>query len=209
MNLGDTMKNFTNKETNFIESLNEPIHDIDLNLVNSIINKMLQNSEYGELISLLNNLYDFAETPLNIVDELIQDNNKKCISVFLENEESLYFLTDEEKNKLKVFLNVQEINILLDKSYDYYYKMLYDQGIRTWNGNTTKKNNNIIEHIFTRYNKLIKFKLKEIKNVGLVVSCVNYSNYNLSREEQVLKSIDYINKFGFNINRDINNKNML
>ena len=143
------------------------------------------------------------------MDILIQDNNKKCISIFLEKEESLYFLTEKEKNKLKEFLNAQEINIILDKSYDYYYKMLYDQGIRTWNSNTIKKDDNIVEHKFTRYNKLIKIKLKEVKNIGVIVSCVIYSNYNLSNEEQILNDIDYINEFGFNIERNINNINII
>ena len=45
--------------------------------------------------------------------------------------------------------------------------------------------------------------------MGVVVSCIMYSNYYLSEEEQILKGIDYINEFGFNIERNINNKNII
>ena len=34
---------------------------------------------------------------------------------------------------------------------------------------------------------------------------INYKNYNLTEKEQILKGIDYINDYGFNINRNIKN----
>lgn len=199
------MKKYTDKEINLINSLNKPINNINKDLVISIINKMLQNSDYYKLICLLNNLYDFSEIPINIVDRLISDDDKACIAEFLENEDVLYFLSEQEKNRLKEFLNVKKINIKLNNTYDYYDRLLYKQGIRNWNSDTFKNSNNEIVHKLTRYNKLINLKLKEVKGVGLVVSCIIYSNYNLSEEEQILKGIDYINEFGFNIERDINN----
>lgn len=203
------MENFTNEETNLINSLNKPINYIDMTLVDSIINKILKNNDYYKLLNFFNNLYDFAKIPENVVDKLISENNKECIAEFLENEASLYFFNAEEKNKLKTFLNVLEINVRLDKSYDYYYKMLYDQGVRVWHCDIINTDDNIIEHEFTRYNKLIRLKLKEIKSIGVIVSCIIYSNYKLSEEEQILKGIDYINRFGFNIEKNINNKNII
>lgn len=203
------MENFTNEETNLINSLNKPINYIDMTLVDSIINKILKNNDYYKLLNFFNNLYDFAKIPENVVDKLISENNKECIAEFLENESSLYFFNAEEKNKLKTFLNVLEINVRLDKSYDYYYKMLYDQGVRVWHCDIINTDDNIIEHEFTRYNKLIRLKLKEIKSIGVIVSCIIYSNYKLSEEEQILKGIDYINRFGFNIEKNINNKNII
>ena len=202
------MEKYTKEEINLINSLDKSI-DVDMTLVDSIVNKMIKNSEYYKLLCFLNNLYDFAEIPKNIVDKLIIENNKKCIAVFLENEDALYFLSRKEKNKLKNFINVREINIKLDNTYEYYYNFLYKQGIRNWHSHTNENNDNIIEHTFTRYNKLINLKLKEVKNIGVVVSCIIYSNYYLSKEEQLLKGIDYINEFGFNIERNINNKNII
>ena len=199
------MKTYTDEEINLINSLCKPINEIDMNLINNIIDKMLLNGDYEELINFLNSLYDFAEIPNNIVDKLISENNKKCISIFLENEDILYFLTDEEKNRLKTFLNACEINVKLRETYDYYYKLLFKQGVRIWNCDSKIINDKIIEHKCTRYNKLINIKLKEVKDIGVIVSCIIYTNYNLSEEEQLLKEIDYINEFGFNIDRDINN----
>ena len=197
------MNKYTADELNLVNSLNEPIKNIDINLVNSIIDKMIFNGNYEELIAFLNNLYDFANVTINIVDKLISNDNKECISFFLDNEDILYFLVDEEKNKLKAFLDVHEINIKLNESYDYYYKLLYKQGIRIWDSHTRRINDNIIEHKCTKYNKLIKLKLKEIKNVGVIASCIIYANYKLSEEEQILKGIDYLNEYGLNIDRDV------
>ena len=84
--------------------------------------------------------------------------------------------------QLKIYLGVSEVNIKLDKPYDYYYKLLFNQGVRLFK--TVEMNDNEKEYIFTRYNKEFKIKLKEIKNVGLVVSYVDYHNYNLTKEEQ-------------------------
>jgi hypothetical protein len=199
------MNKYTNEEIDLINSLNKPIDNLDMSLVNSIVDKMLRNNDFEKLINFLNSLYDFAKIPKSIVDILIQTDNKECISVFLENESVLYFLTTEEINSLKNYINVPEVNIKLTESYDYYYKLLYKQGIRSWHNNINKSNGNIIVHTFTQYNQLIKLKLKEVKNLGIVASCTIYSNYNLSEEEQILNGIDYLNKFGFNIKRDINN----
>ena len=204
------MEKYTYKETSLINSLNKPIDNIDMILVNSIVNKMIKNGEYNGLLNFLNNLYDYAKLPKNIVDKLILENNKDCIAEFLDNEEILYFLNLEEKNKLKKYLNACEVNIKLDNTFDYYYKKLYKQGIRIWRNNTIKNNNKIIiEHLFTQYNKIIKLKLIEVKDIGVIASCVIYSNYYLPKEEQIFKGIDYINEFEFNIDKDINNKNIL
>ena len=200
---------YTEEEKNLINSLNRPIDNINENLVKSIVDKLLENKDFEELIYFFNSLNDFAEIPNNIVDKLILENNKECIAKFLENEDSLYFLNENDISRLKNFLNVREINIKLEKTYDYYYKFLYNQGVRNWKSNTIKTNNDIIEHKLTRYNKLIKFKLKEVKNIGVVVACTIYSNYYLTEEEQILKGIDYINEFGFAIERNINNKNII
>lgn len=200
---------YTEEEKNLINSLNRPIDNINENLVKSIVDKLLDNKDFEELIYFFNSLNDFAEIPNNIVDKLILENNKECIAKFLENEDSLYFLNENDISRLKNFLNVREINIKLEKTYDYYYKFLYNQGVRNWKSNTIKTNNDIIEHKLTRYNKLIKFKLKEVKNIGVVVACTIYSNYYLTEEEQILKGIDYINEFGFAIERNINNKNII
>ena len=203
------MKAYTEEEKNLIKSLNRPIDNINETLVSSIVGKLLDNKDFEELIHYFNSLYDFAEVPKNIVDKLILENNKECIAQFLENEDSLYFLNKSEINRLKNFLNVREINIRLEKDYDYYYKFLYNQGIRNWQSDTIKINDDTIEHVLTRYNKLIRLKLKEVKNIGVVVACTIYSNYYLSEEEQILKGIDYINEFGFNIERNINKKNLI
>ena len=203
------MKDYTEEEKNLIKSLNRPIDNINETLVSSIVDKLLDNKDFEELIHYFNSLYDFAEVPKNIVDKLILENNKECIAEFLENEDSLYFLNKSEINRLKNFLNVPEINIRLEKDYDYYYNFLYNQGIRNWQSDTIKINDDTIEHVLTRYDKLIRLKLKEVKNIGVVVACTIYSNYYLSEEEQILKGIDYINEFGFNIERNINNKNII
>lgn len=198
------MKKYTDEETNLINSLNKPINNIDMTLVESVVNKLLLNKDCVELIYFLNALYDFAEIPKDMVDKLIVENNKECISIFLENEDILYFLTNAETNKLKSFLNVNEVNIKLRGSYDYYYNLLFKKGVRHLK--LIKINDEILEHTFTKYNKLIGIKLKEIKDIGLVVSCINYRNYNMSEEEQILKAIDYINDYDFNIVRDVNNE---
>lgn len=199
------MKKYTEEEITIIKSLHKTTKNINIDLVNNIINKMLLNNDYEELIIFLNNLHDFTEPPIDIVEKLISNNNKKCISIFLENEESLYFLTNEEINKLKSFLNVHEINIKLKKTYDYYYKLLYEQDVRIMTADAKKINDHIIEHKCRKYNKLIKLKLKEVKDIGVIVSCIIYTNYNLSEEEQLFKCIDYINEYNFNIDRDTNN----
>ena len=203
------MKNYTEDEKKLINSLNRPIENIDKSLINSIVDKMLYNNNYEGLLNFLNTLNDFADVPNDIVDKLLKTNNKECVAEFLDNENFLYFLNLEEKNKLKSFLNVHEINIKLENTYDYYYKMLYKQGIRNWHNDILKINDDITEHILTRYNKSLKLKLKEVKKIGVVVSCIVYSNYYLSEEEQILSGIDYINEFGFNIERNINNKNII
>lgn len=197
------MEKYTEGEMQLINSLNKPVNDVDMNLVDSIIDKMLLNEEYDNLLSFLNALNDFSNTSKNIVDKLITENNKECISIFLENESSLYFLNKEEIMQLKIYLGVSEVNIKLDKPYDYYYKLLFNQGVRLFK--TIEMNDNEKEYIFTRYNKEFKIKLKEIKNVGLVVSYVDYHNYNLTKEEQINNAIDYINEYGFAIENDIKN----
>lgn len=197
------MEKYTEGEMQLINSLNKPVNDVDMNLVDSIIDKMLLNEEYDNLLSFLNALNDFSSTSKNIVDKLITENNKECISIFLENESSLYFLNKEEIMQLKIYLGVSEVNIKLDKPYDYYYELLFNQGVRLFK--TVEMNDNEKEYIFTRYNKEFKIKLKEIKNVGLVVSYVDYHNYNLTKEEQINNAIDYINEYGFAIENDIKN----
>lgn len=197
------MEKYTEGEMELINSLNKPVNDVDMNLVDSVIDKMLLNEEYDNLLSFLNALNDFSNTSKNIVDKLITENNKKCISIFLENESSLYFLNKEKIMQLKIYLGVSEVNIKLDKPYDYYYKLLFNQGVRLFK--TVEMNDNEKEYIFTRYNKEFKVKLKEIKNVGLVVSYVDYHNYNLTKEEQINNAIDYINEYGFAIENDIKN----
>lgn len=197
------MEKYTEGEMQLINSLNKPVNDVDMNLVDSIIDKMLLNEEYDNLLSFLNALNDFSNTSKNIVDKLITENNKECISIFLENESSLYFLNKEEIMQLKIYLGVSEVNIKLDKPYDYYYELLFNQGVRLFK--TVEMNDNEKEYIFTRYNKEFKIKLKEIKNVGLVVSYVDYHNYNLTKEEQINNAIDYINEYGFAIENDIKN----
>lgn len=201
------MKKYTDKELDFINSFNKPIDNIDMNLVNSILNKMLLNGYYEDLINFLNDLYDFAEIPNDIVDKLISEDNKKCVSVFLENENQLYFLNDGEKDKLKAFLDVREVNVKLSESYDYYYKLLFEQKVRNWK--SVKIDDNVTEYTYIRYNKPINLKLREGKDIGVIVSCVLYANYDLSKEEQVLKEIDYLNEYGFNIERNINNDAIL
>ena len=195
------MKSYTQKEKNLINSLYRPIDDVDESLIESIVDKMLYSNDYEELIHFLNTLYDFANVPNNIVDKLINENNKECIRVFLENEDNLYFLSEYEKNKLKKFLNVYEVNIKLKEPYDYYYDLLFKQGFRSFK--SIKINDKITEHLFTRYNKSTNIKLKEIQDIGVVVSYINYKYYNMSQEEQILDEIDYINKFGFNIDKNL------
>ena len=201
------MKNYTEEEKNLIKSLHEPIDDINEALVSSIVDKLLDNKDFEELIHFLNSLYDFAKVPENIVDRLISDNNKECIAIFLENEDFLYFLSDDEKNKLKEFLNVYEVNIKLEKTYDLYYELLFKQGFRHFK--SIKTSNKITEHLFTRYNILTKIKLKEITGIGIVVSYIDYKDYNLTENERVLKTIDYINGYGFNIDRKLNNDDII
>lgn len=50
------MEKFTDKEIGFNNRLNEPINNVDRNLINSIINKMLLNGDYEELVNVFNNL---------------------------------------------------------------------------------------------------------------------------------------------------------
>lgn len=197
------MEKYTEGEMQLINSLNKPVNDVDMNLVDSIIDKMLLNEEYDNLLSFLNALNDFSNTSKKIVDKLITENNKECISIFLENESSLYFLNKEEIMQLKIYLGVSEVNIKLEKPYDYYYELLFNQGVRLFKA--VEINDNEKEYIFTRHNKEFKIKLKEIRNVGLVVSYVDYHNYNLTKEEQINNAIDYINEYGFAIENDIKN----
>lgn len=201
------MKKFTEEEKNLIQFFNKPNYAIDETLISSIIDKMLNNKEFEELIHFLNSLHDFTKVSNDIVDKLINDNNKECVSIFLENEDTLYFLNDCEKDKLKNFLNVYEVNIKLKDTYEYYYNLLFKHGFRHFK--TTEINNKITEHLFTRYNKAIRIKLKEIDDIGVVVSYINYKYYNLSKEEQLLSVIDYINEFGFGIDRNLNNDNII
>ena len=201
------MEKYTNEERSLIDNLNKPTNNINMTLVESIVNKLLLNKECMELIHFLNNLYDLAEMPNDIVAKLIKENNKECVSIFLENENILFFLTNVEINKLKSFLNAHEVNIKLKESYDYYYNLLFKQDVRHLK--STKINDEILEHTFTKYNEQIGIKLKEIKDVGLVVSFTNYRNYNMSEEEQILKSIDYINSYNFNINREVDNETII
>ena len=201
------MKDFTEEENNLIDSLCEPIDNIDQTLVNSIVNKLLDNKNYEELMNFLDSLNDFAEVPENIVDKLITENNKECISVFLENEYKLYFFNNEEKNRLKEFLNAYEVNIKLKEPYDFYYKLLFEQGFRHYKA--IKISDNITEHIFTRYNEFTKIRLKEITDIGVVVSYIDYTNYNLTEKEQLLKAIDYINEYGFNIDKNLNTNDVV
>ena len=105
------MEKYTEGEMQLINSLNKPVNDVDMNLVDSIIDKMLLNEEYDNLLNFLNALNDFSNTSKNIVDKLITENNKECISIFLENESSLYFLNKEEIMQLKIYLGVSEVNI--------------------------------------------------------------------------------------------------
>lgn len=194
------MQKFTKRELDFINSLNCPVVHIDNELINSIINKIILNKDYDYLIYLLNALYDFAEIPQDIVNNLISNNDKKGISIFLDNEKELYFLSKKEVDKLKEFLNVKEAYFKLDKSYDYYYNILFKEGLRQQK--PIKINNDIIEYTYYRYNKPIGIKIFDIKDIGLIVSYVNYLNYNLTIEEQIIKVIDYLNEFGFNITKD-------
>lgn len=191
------MKDYTDEENNLINYLHEPIDNIDETLVSSIIDKLFDNKDFEKLIHFFNSLYDFAKVPENIVDKLINKNNKECIAIFLENENILYFLNNDEKNKLKEFLNVYEVNIKLEESYDFYYKLLFKQGFRYFK--SIKISDKITEHLFTRYNILTRIKLKEITGIGIVVSYIDYKNYNLTANEQLLKAIDYINEYGFNL----------
>ena len=197
------MKRNNNEEMD--NSLETFAENLNLDMINEVIDKIIFSNNYEELFDFLNYLYDFANIPDDIVDRLINDDKKECVSYFLENEEFLYFLNDKDINKLKKYLDVYEINVKLDKDYDYYYDLLLNQTVLPWK---TKKKNKVIEYTFTRYNKLINIKLKKINKI-LVVSCVIYSNYDLSKEEQLLKEIDYINEYGFNIERNVNNKDII
>ena len=201
------MKKYTEEEKNLIDSLNKPIDNVDESLVNSIVDKMLCNGDHEKLIYFLNVVHDFANVPNNLVDRLINNDNKECISAFLENEETLYFLSEDEKNKFKKFLNIHEINIKLRDPYDYYYNLLFKQGFRSFK--SIKINDKITEHLFTRYNKPTKIKLKEIDDIGVVVSYINYKYYNRSQEEQITDAIDYINKFGFDIAEKLNSNDII
>ena len=200
------MEKYTEEERILI-SLNRPIENVDESLINSVVDKMLYNNDYENLIYFLNTMYDFAKIPNNLIENLIKDNNKECISIFLENDGILYFLSENEKDKLKKVLDVHEVNIKLEKSYDYYYDLLFKQGFRPYK--SIKINDKITEHLFTRYNKLTKIKLKEIDGIGVVGSYINYKYYNLSKTEQILNAIDYINKYGFNIERNINDVSII
>lgn len=193
------MKNITTEELKIINSLNKPIDNIDMSLVNSIINKLLDSKNYIELINFLNNLHDFSTIPSNILDILL-NSDKECIASLLENEDILYFLTEEEKDRLKNKLSVSEANIKLNESYDCYYDLLFKQGIRP--RDEKKISDNIVEHTFTRANQIIGIKLKEVKDIGVVVSYIDYKLYNLPKDKQLLKEIDYINEFGFDVNKD-------
>ena len=201
------MKKYTEEEKKLINSLNRPIDNVDETLVSSIVDKLLDNKDFEKLIHFFNYLHDFAKVPRNIVDKLINENNKECISIFLENEDILYFLSTDEKNELKEILNAYEVNIKLKESYDYYYKLLFKQGFRLFK--SIKNNDTITEHQFTRNNKLTRIKLKEISSIGIVVSYIDYKNYNLTENEQLLKAIDYVNEYGFNIDRKLNNDNII
>lgn len=196
--------NFANEELELINSLYKPIENVDINLVNSIIDKMVRSKKYKELIDFLNLLYDFSgidELFENFAERLITENNKECISFFLDEEENLDFFDNSTKHNLITFLNSKKIYIKLNNTYDYYYKMLFSQGLRSWKN--ININENLVEHSYTRYNKLIKFKIIEDNNFGVIILYTNYLNYNLSYEEQILKAIDYLNEFGFNIERSI------
>ena len=64
------MKAYTEEEKNLIKSLNRPIENINETLISSIVDKLLDNKDFEELIQFFNSLYDFAEVPKNIVDKL-------------------------------------------------------------------------------------------------------------------------------------------
>jgi len=194
------MEQYTEEESNLIH-LSRPIEKIDVNLVKSIESKMHLNKEYDNLIDFYNTIYDFSNYSFkDVADCLIKKENKDCIAQFLENEDSLYFFTKEDINKLKKYLNAMEVNIKLNKDYDYYYKLLFKKGVRPYTKPTI--NNYMKIYSFSRYNKNFKIKLIDVKNEGLFVSYINYYNYNLLKEEQVLYAISYINEFGFDINKD-------
>ena len=57
------MKDYTEEEKNLIKSLNKPIDNINETLVSSIVDKLLDNKDFKELINYFNSLYDFAEVP--------------------------------------------------------------------------------------------------------------------------------------------------
>ena len=188
-------------EEEMIISVNEPIKNIDTNLIKTIEIKMLKNKDYAKLNDFYNTLYDFSDYNLSyIADMLIERDEKKCISIFLDNN-SLYFMEKENIDKLKNFLNIYEINVKLFEHYDYYYKLLFSHGVRLWK--TINRENIIKEYIFTRYNKLFNIKLKQINSKLLVASFVNYLNYNNLKEQQQIEAIEYLNLFGFNV--EINN----
>lgn len=195
------MLKFTNNELTFINSLNNPITNIDMDLVNTIIDKMIINKQYEELISFLNSLNDFAQIPSGLANRLIDDNNRECISVFLDNIDILYFFDDLEKQKLKDYLNAISVFIKLPENYDFYYKLLFSRGVRIWK---STNNNGYVEHTYTRYNELIKIRLIESNKLGVIAAYVNYLDYNLPKEEQILNCIDYLNQFGFNLEKDTN-----
>src|SRR5574344_168520 len=126
------MEQYTEEEFALIH-LNRPIEKIDVNLIKSIETKMNLNKEYDYLIDFYNTLNDFSNFSFNnVAGYLIKNDNKECIANFLENEDSLYFFTKEDINKLKKYLNAMEINIKLDKDYDYYYKLLFKKGVRPY-----------------------------------------------------------------------------
>lgn len=198
------MEQYNEEELTLIHS-NRPIEKIDVNLIKSIETKMHLNKEYDNLIDFYNTIYDFSNFSFkNVADCLIKNENKDCIAHFLENEDSLYFFTKEDINKLKKYLNAMEVNIKLNKDYDYYYKLLFKKGVRPYTKPTI--NNYMKIYFFSRYNKSFKLKLIDVKNEELFVSYINYYNYKLLKEEQLFYAINYINEFGFNI--DINAKSV-
>src|SRR5574344_2727546 len=159
------MEHYNEEELNLIHS-NRPIETIDVNLIKSIEIKMHLNKEYNNLLDFYNTLYDFSNFSFkDVADYLIKNDNKECIAYFLENEDLLYFFTKEDINKLKKYLNAYEVNIKLNKDYDYYYKLLFKKGVRPWS--KPKINNYMKKYSFSRYNINFKLKLIEVKNEGL------------------------------------------
>ena len=188
------MEKYTEGETELINSLNKPVNDVDMNLVDSVIDKMLLNEEYDNLLNFLNALNDFSNTSKNIVDKLITENNKKCISIFLENESSLYFLNKEKIMQLKIYLGVSEVNIKLDKPYDYYYKLLFNQGVRLFK--TVEMNDNEkLEFISAKEGAILDAKGNiSIRNINSGKSYVRFTYMSASESvyaEGILFSVTF------------------